>query len=346
MGEMTPAGLIDLVKKQEPRFLDLDKANGHLLDFTQECLFARQQLLKNNYTLEVAAANPNSLQGAILNIAAIGISLNPASQHAYLVPRDGNICLDISYRGLVKLATDCGAIKWAKVELVYENDDFKWRGPAEVPTHEADPFGDRGVMKGGYCIARLPDGTTLVEVMPVEEINKIRDTSKAYQKKFGPWVNWYEEMAKKTILKRAYKSWPQTGDRRRLDNAVEALHKSEGTRYTIEQQGRYMEALANESALDFYMLRQEVGVDTWCALFNSFPKGEKTKQKQKARELEAKGEQIISEYRDTLNDAAEHKSIGAAREILDELETSELEAVIATVNDTAKRFIESMEDNA
>ena len=86
-----PAQLIELVKAQEPRFREMDIANGRILDFTQECLFARQQLLKNNFTLDTAAKNPNSLQAAILNVAAIGVSLNPALSHAYLVPRDGAI---------------------------------------------------------------------------------------------------------------------------------------------------------------------------------------------------------------------------------------------------------------
>ena len=339
---MDAKALIQLVHEQKPRFTELDKANGHLLDFTQECLFARQQLLKNRYTLEVAAVNPNSLQAAILSIAAIGISLNPANQHAYLVPRDGAICLDISFQGLKKLATDSGAILWAKVELVYENDTFKWRGPAEAPMHEADPFDGRGAMKGGYCLAKLPDGTILTEVMPVAEINKIRDTSKAFQKKSGPWVNYYEEMAKKTIIKRAYKSWPQTGDRRRLDSAVESLHQSEGTRYTIDHQARYMEALEGGKALEFFCLREEVGTDTWCALFNSFPKGEKTRQKQVSRELEAKGEQIISEYRDALTQACEGDDHGAAQEILEELDTHELGVVLGTLNSTTLEWVNKM----
>ena len=343
---MNAKELIQLVNEQKPRFTELDKANGHLLDFTQECLFARQQLLKNRYTLEVAAANPNSLQGAILSVAAIGISLNPANQHAYLVPRDGAICLDISFQGLKKLATDSGAIKWAKVELVYENDNFKWRGPAEAPMHEADPFDDRGAMKGGYCIAKLPDGTVLTEVMPVAEINKIRDTSKAFQKGGGPWVNYYKEMAKKTIIKRAYKSWPQTGDRRRLDSAVEALHQSEGTRYTLDQHARYMEALESGNALDFFCLREEVGVDAWCALFNSFPKGQKTKQKEAARELEAKGEQIISEYRDALTQACEGDDHGSAQEILEELNARELGIVLGTVNSNTLEFVNGLREAA
>jgi len=341
---MSAADLIALVKKQQPKFLELDQANGHLLDFQKECLFARQQLLKNSYTLGVAEKNQNSLQGAILNIAAIGISLNPANQHAYLVPRDGAICLDISFQGLKKLATDSGAIEWAKVELVYESDKFEWNGPAEKPFHKADVFSeDRGAIKGGYCIARLPDGTIFTEVMPVSEINKIRDTSKAFQKGGGPWVNWYEEMAKKTILKRAYKSWPQTGSRQRLDTAVEALHQTEGTRYSIDHHTRYMEALRDGDATAFYLLREEVGVDAWCALFNSFPKGEKTKQKNVARELESEGEQIISEYIKAVEDAAEAEDISGLAEVMDEMNERETEVVLARVNGKAHDFVNSLE---
>jgi len=345
MANQHPAArLVDIMNKQKPKFLQLDAANGHLVEFQKECLFARQQLLKNSYTLDVAAANPNSLQGAILNVAAIGISLNPASAHAYLVPRDKAICLDISYRGLVKLATDCGAIQWAKVELVYESDDFEWNGPAEAPTHRADPFSERGNLKGGYCIAKLPDGTVLTEVMPVGEINKIRDTSKAFKSGGGPWVTWYEEMAKKTILKRAYKSWPQTGDRRRLDTAVEALHQSEGAAYTIEQHTRYMEHFRKEDALNFYLLRHEVGTDAWCSLFNSFPKGEKTKNKAIARELESKGEQIVKDYLDAIEQAAENEDESGLNELLSELEEKEREFILARVNEDAIRFVRSTQE--
>src|SRR5699024_2773328 len=161
---------------------------------------------------------------------------NPAQQHAYLVPRDGKICLDISFRGLVYLATDSGAIKWAKAELVYENDEFEWLGPSTVPTHKADPFSeDRGKLVGGYVIAKMPDDEVMIETMSAHENDKVRATSSA---KNGPWKTWFEEMAKKTLIKRAYKPWPQTPARRRLDTAVEALHESEGSAFTLEQQDR------------------------------------------------------------------------------------------------------------
>jgi len=316
---MSAKDVIEYVKQQEPKFKELNKANGNLVDFGRECLFARQQILGSEYTLKAAMNDPNSLQAAILNVASIGISLNPASSHAYLVPRAGKICLDISYRGLVYLATDAGAIKWAKSELVYANDEFEWRGPSTVPVHKADPFAepaDRGELRGGYVIAKLPDGETLVETMSAHEINKVRATSSAAN---GPWKTWFEEMAKKTLIKRAYKSWPQTPARRRLDTAVETLHESEGMAFTIEQQSRYMELLKSGEALDFYLHRLEVGDEAWSAMFNAFPKGEKTKTKDAARKLEQEGHEhyrIIDVDLQSMVDAEEAHGV---REIIDEL---------------------------
>ena len=335
------AQAIAKVKDQAERFKALDKANGFLLDFEKECLFARQQLLKNDFTLKVASQSPNSLQAAVLNVAAIGISLNPAQQHAYLVPRDGKICLDISYRGLTYLATESGAIKWAKVELVYENDDFKWRGPAERPKHEADPFSDRGEIKGGYCLAMLPDDSVMVEVMHIDEINKIRNTSKAYSKKGGPWVDWYEEMAKKTVLKRAAKSWPQTPSRRRIDAAVEVLHESEGMRYSFDEHDRYMTALKTGDALGFIVLKHELGVDKWVALFNSFPQGQKTANKQKARELEVEGENLARQIVTDLESCAAADDAHGAMEVLQEVGDCR-EYIMALLNPETAQFVEGV----
>lgn len=340
------AQLVELVKQQEKRFIEMDAANGHLVDFTRECLFARQQLLKNDCTLKVAGNNPNSLQGAILNVAAIGISLNPASQHAFLVPRKGSICLDISWRGLVKLATDCGAIKWAKAELVYENDTFEMNSICEPPTHKYDPFGDRGELRGGYCLARLSDDTFMVEAMPVSEIHKIRDTSEAYKRGGGPWVDWPEEMAKKTIVKRAYKSWPQSTNRERLDKAVEVINEHEGAAYTIEQHTRYMEALKDESAIDFFLIRSEVGTEGWNALFNSFPKGQKTKMKEKARELEKEGDQQLRDYIDAIDERAQADDEHGIAELLAELDEAAAGYVLKRVSQEAAQMIEATKEAA
>jgi len=326
--------VMQVIAAQKERFLTLNSANDDLLSYEQECIFAKQQLEKNDFTMKTAANNQRSLQGAILNVAAIGISLNPAKQHAYLVPRSGAICLDISFQGLRKIATDSGAIEWAKVELVYKNDQFKWNGPIIAPVHEADPFGDRGELIGGYCLAKLPSGEYMTEVMKVEEINKIRDTSKA--SKNGPWVNWYDEMAKKTILKRAFKQWPQTATnqagRARLESAISASHESEGTAYTLEEHAEYMNLFNAGNGLDFYLMRKRTSEDVWNALYNSFEKGTKVKNKAIADDLEKSGIAIILEYVSLVQEYKGSDDEGSAAETVSELSDEELKLVTEQLN--------------
>jgi recombination protein RecT len=196
------------------------------INFEREAGFAIQLLETNDYALRIATGNRQSVINAITNIAAIGISLNPAKKQAYLVPRDGKICLDISWMGLIDLAVQDGACKWAKAELVYATDAFTLNGAGVAPTHSYNPFAkDRGEIVGAYCVAKLSDGDFLTECMSADEINSIRDRSSAWKawidkQKKCPWVTDYGEMARKTVVKRASKYWASSGS----DRLQQAIH--------------------------------------------------------------------------------------------------------------------------
>ncbi|MDK9365379.1 RecT family recombinase [Lelliottia wanjuensis] len=214
------SNIVEFVKQQEPLFC------GALTDqsvtWAKESQFAIQLFQKNDYLAKTALGNPTSAQNAIINVAAIGITLNPASKLAYLVPRDGMVCLDISYMGLLHLAQATGSIKWGQCKLVYSNDTYESNGLDTAPNHKYNAFGDRGVVVGGYCTVKTPDGDYLTEEMSLAEIKATEATSKA---KNGPWKNFWEEMARKTIVKRASKYWPRAD---RLDNAIHVINEDEG----------------------------------------------------------------------------------------------------------------------
>lgn len=201
------------------------------INFDREAEFALQTLYGNDYAMKVAMQNRASVIAAVVNIAAIGISLNPAKKQAYLVPRDGKICLDISYMGLMDLAIDSGSIRWGQAELVYANDTFGLNGIDQQPTHIRNPFAkDRGDVVGVYVVVKTADGDYLTDAMSVDEINAIRDRSSAWKawvskQKSCPWLTDWGEMAKKTVVKRAYKYWPKTA---RLDTAIHHLNTDGG----------------------------------------------------------------------------------------------------------------------
>jgi recombination protein RecT len=235
------------IQKAKDRFA---KVAGQAVDYEKESIFAMQMLMKTDYALSVANQNPQSVHLAMINVASTGLTLNPAHGYAYLVPRDKSIVLDISYKGLIKIATDTGSIMWARADLVYETDTFVYHGPAKVPEHTADPFRkDRGELMGAYCIAKTRDGDILTEVMPREEIEKIRGKSDLYAKrKSGPWVEWFTQMVKKAVIKRASKTWPYTERTQALLDAVELANASEGG-YTLDAEPEALITEQQESRL-------------------------------------------------------------------------------------------------
>lgn len=212
--------IVEFVKQQEPLFIGA--VTDQSVTWAKESQFAIQYFQRNDYLAKTALSNPTSAQNAIINVAAIGITLNPASKLAYLVPRDGMVCLDISYMGLLHLAQSTGSIKWGQCKLVYSNDTYESNGLDTAPTHKYNAFGDRGDVVGGYCTVKTADGDYLTEEMSVAEIKATEATSKA---KNGPWKNFWEEMARKTIVKRASKYWPRA---ERLDNAIHVINEDEG----------------------------------------------------------------------------------------------------------------------
>lgn len=198
------------------------------ITFEREAGFAIQCISSNEYMMKVAIGNRQSVVDAVTNIAAIGISLNPAKKQAYLVPRNQKVCLDISYMGLMDLALDSGSIKWAQAALVHKADKFALNGYDKPPEHSFDPFSnDRGAIVGVYVVVKTADNEYLTHTMKIDDVLAIRDRSEAWKAfvakktKSCPWATDEAEMIKKTCVKQAYKYWPKS---ERLEKAIHYLN--------------------------------------------------------------------------------------------------------------------------
>jgi phage RecT family recombinase len=234
---------MELIKKIEelaPQFESLQREYARKVKFEQECKYAAQLLRSNDFLMNVAHGNQQSLFDAILNISACGLSLSPVKRQAYLVPMDGQVNLQVSYMGFVDLAVESGAVSRVRAEIVRDGDKFEYQGMNKEPLHAFNPFDkDRSkkLVIGVYCVAFLPDGGICVDMMSIDEINNIRNRSKSYNSKKGPrgpWVTDYNEMAKKTVIKRAYKLWPKISSQQ-LENALEMSEKQEGIDFKEEE---------------------------------------------------------------------------------------------------------------
>lgn len=210
------------IASAEPKFNEIATIDGNLVTYQREAMFALQAVSGSEH---LQKCSPDSLRHAVINVASVGLTLSPAHKLAYLVPRDGKACLDISYIGLVKIATDSGSVAAAHATIVRKNDGFEYFDAFTHPAHKFDPFAtaeDRGEVIGVYAVAKLGNGITQIETLSLQEIEKIKAKSKA---KTGPWTEWFEEMAKKSVIKRASKMWPRT---ERLSKAVQILDEHQG----------------------------------------------------------------------------------------------------------------------
>lgn len=362
--------LMQFIGQQESRFVELNKGGLNALNFKKEAEFAKQLLLKNDYTLGVARGNPDSLQAAISNVAAIGISLNPALAFAYLVPRKNAICLDISYRGMIKLATDTGIIKAMKAELVHKNDMFEYHGFHKEPIFHANPFGDRGDLVGVYAMAIMTDGTVLVETMTIDAVNAIRDDSEAYKsaKQKGGWtlennvwVKFYTEMVKKTVIKRCYKTLPTSGKVEILGKAIEVLNEHEGIdfqqterlaelHYTEEELAEYQRCVDTDDQFNLFALVRSLGIeaqgqlDTLCV-----PKAEKGmigKAKKEWAQKRADAELQVENSIVIIGEAADAGDDVAVQEILDDCSQWTVDYIAERLTQEQRIFVNSIRTKA
>lgn len=264
--------LVEVLKGVEQ---DFQRVNTVKLPFSKETEFAIQILDNNEYLAKAALDDQSSLRNAIVNVAAVGLSLNPVSKLAYLLPRKISgkvrVILEISYMGLVKVATDSGSVLMARAEIIREKDKFEYKGPFEMPVFEPDFFSERGEIKGVFCVVKLATGGFITGVMNKADCYKIRDRSESYKAhlaegKKSPWVTDEEEMMKKTIIRREYKMWPKTD---RLDNAIDLLNQYDGIDFKKEAKDA---TVPPDELLNEIREKLDLAKKTEKALLSSLPK--------------------------------------------------------------------------
>lgn len=163
---------------------------------------------------DLGTCEPMSFLGAVVQAAQLGLEPGGALGHAYLVPynnrRTGRkeVQMIPGYRGFIDLARRSGQILSLTAKGVYDCDAFTYSfGLEENLEHTPATLRPKGAqLIAVYAIARLKDGGHQFEVMSRDEIEAIRKRSKSSDT--GPWATDYEEMAKKTVIRRLFKYLP------------------------------------------------------------------------------------------------------------------------------------------
>lgn len=181
-----------------------------------------------DYLRQCFMSNPLALVNAVKQVALTGLSLNPAIKESYIIPYKGVVTFMPSYVGMVDILVKTGLCSKVDAYLVYADEFFEIEhGNNEHLIHKPNPWGKHELkdVVGGYWYAVLPDGVKKFDTMNTAEINKVRAASPAANS--GPWVTWTEEMMKKTLIRRAYKSLPHAGLSDEKLKVIEAVMKAD-----------------------------------------------------------------------------------------------------------------------
>lgn len=189
----------------------LEQSKGKLAEVMPRHLTAdrlmRVALAACTRTPALLKCSQASILQSIMQAAQLGLEPGSALGEAYLVPYRETCQLIVGYRGLISLARRSGQIASIEAHAVHAKDKFTCRyGLDSILEHEPDWSEDPGAMVAVYAVARLKDGAVQVEVMTKAQVDGIRKRSMASGS--GPWVSDYEEMARKTVVRRLCKYLP------------------------------------------------------------------------------------------------------------------------------------------
>jgi recombination protein RecT len=148
------------------------------------------------------------MMNSVMTCAQLGLEPSKTLGRIHLIPYGKEVQCILGYQGLVELARRSGEISEIYAECVYQNDRFVYEmGLNKKLEHVPDFSGDRGDFKCCYAVAKYKDGGNHIVVMSREDVDRIKSGTKY---KNEVWDSHFDEMAKKTAIRRLAKLLPLT----------------------------------------------------------------------------------------------------------------------------------------
>ena len=179
--------------------------------------FTRIVLSAISVNPQLGSCTPSSFLGAMMTSAQLGLEVNTPLGQAYVLPFKNHGVLEaqfqLGYKGLIDLAYRSGEVEVIQAHVVYENDEFVCEYGLEPKLLHKPAASNRGAAVKVYAMFKTQSGGYGFEVMSMEDVKAhAAKYSKAYGSNFSPWKTNFEEMAKKTVLKRVLKYAPLKSD--------------------------------------------------------------------------------------------------------------------------------------
>ena len=183
---------------------------------------------------------PTSFLGAMMTAAQLGVEPNTPLMQGFLIPRNsrnGVECtFQLGYKGMIDLAYRSGNIATIGAYTVHANDEFHVQFGLNPDITHVPALTDKGDPIAFYAYYRTKDGGFGFDVMSVEDVRE-------HAKKFSdsvkrgwtsPWDTNFDEMAKKTVLKKVLKYAPLSTEVASKIGMDETVHETISANMTEE----------------------------------------------------------------------------------------------------------------
>ena len=191
---------------------------------------ANNALMRNP---DIASCDPTSVYDSVMRCAQDG--LIPDGKEAAIVVYGGKGGKKAQYQpmidGVLKRLRQSGLIENIAAKAVFEGDDFDYwfdeDGEHVKYRPDFNAAGDRN-FKLAFAYAKLAGGEMVVEVMNKSEIDRVKGSSRAGNSSYGPWAQWYDRMAVKSVLHRLARRLPSSSETAAM---VQSLESDIGARF-------------------------------------------------------------------------------------------------------------------
>ena len=220
--------------------------------------FTRMVLSAISANPGLAQCEQKSFLGAMMQAAQLGLEPNTPLGQAYIIPyKEKGIPkaqFQIGYKGLIDLAYRSGQVSIIDAQVVYENDDFEYELGLEPKLKHKPALSNRCKPILYYAMFKTKDGGYGFQVMSYQDCqDHAKKYSKAYAGGFSPWTSNFDEMAKKTVLKKALKYAPLKSD------FLRGLSSDETVKSTLDPDMFDIPNEVSYADADFVEVDQETG---------------------------------------------------------------------------------------
>lgn len=233
----------DMIKAMEP---EIKKALPSVL--TPE-RFTRMALNAISNTPKLQECTPMSFIAALMNAAQLGLEPNTPLGQAYLIPYHNKKAgilecqFQVGYKGLIDLAYRNLQMQTIQAQAVYSEDEFDYELGLNAKLYHKPAFGNRGDVLGYYALFKLENGGYAFEVMARSDIIAYAQKySQGINSSYSPWKSNFDDMAKKTVIKRVLKYAPMKAEFARAVASDETIKTQLSIDMTEIQAEEYIDA--------------------------------------------------------------------------------------------------------